>query len=145
MKVLYIRGLEFLFDTEDAERIKLWPLTVSEGGGGKQYAMFSSGPYRLIKVHRFIVGATKDQVVDHVNGNSRDNRKENLRVGTLQDNSRNQKPQLLKSLPQGVSKSPYGYRARIKIDKNKSKFLGTFSTPEAAHQEYLNAKRKYHQ
>lgn len=44
-----------------------------------------SRPYYL---HQFITGV-RDRRVDHINRNIRDNRKENLRVSTVQENARN--------------------------------------------------------
>jgi hypothetical protein len=44
------------------------------------------------KLHQFILRTNKDQVVDHINHNIFDNRKENLRVCTKQQNLWNMQP-----------------------------------------------------
>jgi hypothetical protein len=45
---------------------------------------------KTIRMHRFIMDAKQGQVVDHINGNGLDNRKENLRFCTLAQNHFNQ-------------------------------------------------------
>lgn len=44
---------------------------------------------KLGKLHRFLTGAKEDEVVDHINRNGLDNRRENLRITTASMNSRN--------------------------------------------------------
>ncbi|AXY82057.1 HNH endonuclease [Pectobacterium phage Khlen] len=75
--------------------------------------------------------------VDHINGNRRDNRIENLREVTNQQNAFNRK---------GVKGyTPYRgkYMAYITVDY-KFKFLGYYDTPEAARHAHLAAKKLLH-
>jgi len=83
--------------------------------------------------------------IDHRNGIHADNRRKNLREGTKSFNQQNQrnahrnnKIGLL-----GVSKNENGFRARIQLD-GKRRCLGSFPTPELAHDAYLEAKRELH-
>lgn len=46
---------------------------------------------KLIKLHRFLLNPPKDKVVDHINWNTLDNRRENLRICTIQENGLNKK------------------------------------------------------
>ena len=89
--------------------------------------------------------------VDHINGNKLDNRIANLRDVSNQVNCQNIfEPRKGKrsGLPLGVILQRAGrtnpnYGAQIKINQ-KSVHIGSFSTPEAAHEAYLEAKRRYH-
>ena len=50
-----------------------------------------NGKYKQLKMHRVLVNAPADKLVDHKNRNGLDNRKHNLRVCTAAENSRNRK------------------------------------------------------
>lgn len=47
--------------------------------------------YNSLLLHRFIVSAKKNDTVDHINHNTLDNRKSNLRVTNISDNLRHRK------------------------------------------------------
>jgi len=83
--------------------------------------------------------------IDHINGDTSDNRFCNLREATNSLNQQNQKK--AKSTNSsgflGVSKHGNGYMARIHID-GKTKCLGTFDTPEVASNAYLSEKITFH-
>lgn len=80
-----------LIDDEDAERVAKfdWRMT---SGGRTNYAKTESqrlgAKWRWL--HRYIVDAPPDAIVDHINGNGLDNRRENLRIVTSAQNSQNQ-------------------------------------------------------
>ncbi len=79
--------------------------------------------------------------VDHINGDSLDDRPDNLREATILQNAWNHKCRAKKSgLPMGVRKSGDRYQARIGFC-GKQIHLGSYSTEKAARAAY-SAKRE---
>lgn len=77
-------------------------------------------------------------VIDHIDGDTLNNRIENLRAVTREHNSWN-------NLAKGCSfhKRDKVWQANIRVNK-KLIYLGSFSTEEEAKQAYNDAKLKYH-
>lgn len=104
---------------------------------------------RVYKAHRlawlYMHGEWPKGLIDHINGNKADNRIANLRDVGAHGNAQNvKKPNRRnKSGFMGVIWYQNKWRASISVN-GKSKWLGDYSTPEKAHQVYLEAKRKYH-
>lgn len=93
----------------------------------------------------FMTHGVWPECIDHINGDREDNRIANLRNVTQKTNtenvraaSRNNQAGLL-----GVSKNGAKWSAFIKVDR-KSRYLGTFTSPQLAHEAYLAAKRELH-
>ena len=112
---------------------------------GKFYAvaLLPVAPYKRkkIRMHRWILGAKKGEIVDHLNGKGLDNRRHNLRICTTSENSANSKKRKRKKdLPQGVTIVEGKYVARIG-HRNKRMYLGYFNTPKEAALAY-NKKSK---
>ena len=85
-----------------------------------------------------ITDNSKNNIIDHININSLDNRIENLRILTQQQNLWN-----TKAKGYYWHKRNNKWQAAIKINR-KSKHLGYFDNEEDARQAYLNAKEIYH-
>lgn len=98
---------------------------------------------KRILLHRLIMNAPKGLYIDHINGNKSDNRKCNLRFATAQQNQFNRK--LGKDNTSGFKgvsrRGKNSWEAGIKKDR-KTTYLGCFSTPEDAHQAYINAAKE---
>jgi hypothetical protein len=93
-----------------------------------------------LRAHQFIYYMATNKIVeqiDHINGNKLDNRIENLREVTNQQNQFN------KRKVKGYYKKNNKFSSEIKLNGKKIK-LGCFETKEEAHQAYLNAKKIYH-
>lgn len=92
-------------------------------------------------LHRFIMNPPDDMVVDHINHDTLDNRRENLRICTIQENSWNSKRSLRNTTGfKGVQKAKNGYIASINVN-GEYYYLGRFKNKKDALDAY-NKKAK---
>lgn len=92
-------------------------------------------------IHREILKPKFNEIIDHINGNILDNRRENLRICNKSQNAMNCKTHKHNTSGyKGVSwhKNLSKWRAYIMIE-NKQKHLGLFDTKEEAAISYNNA------
>lgn len=106
---------------------------------GRAYArraVCEAGKPRNVWLHREITNCPPGMVVDHMNGDSLDNRRENLRVVTQSENMRNigtqQRPGLSGIRGVYLDKARGKWRATIRID-GRNKSFGLYKTKEEAH------------
>ena len=95
-------------------------------------------------MHREILRCLPGVMIDHINGNSLDNRKCNLRAATNSQNMANQPKQkrnLCRFKGICVDKKNGGWRAQISIN-GETKNLGHFLDDESAARAYNDAARK---
>jgi len=102
---------------------------------------------KLYRAHRlawfYIHGAWPEDQIDHKNRIRSDNRIDNLRLASSQENTRNSKMRSNNTTGHtGVSRKGNKWHATITID-GKKKWLGCFGTPEAASAAYKSASVKY--
>ena len=97
------------------------------------------------RLHRYVLGIEDNDIsIDHINRNTLDNRKDNLRVCTKQQNYCNRKPPRDNSTGyRGVTKKGNKYQAMITY-KCKKIYVGLFDTAEEAHIAYLNKAKELH-
>ena len=99
-----------------------------------------------VSMHRFIMSPPPGMQVDHANGDTLDNRRENLRICTACENARNHKVNVdSKSGYRGVAPTTWPGRWRAVIHINgKQKALGCYGTPEEAALAFNRAAIQHH-
>lgn len=97
-------------------------------------------------LHRLITNPPKSVVIDHIDGNPLNNTRSNLRFATHKQNLANRsKTKSNTSGYKGVYNRRRGVRpwyAQIKVN-GKTQGLGSFETPEEAHEAYKKAAQKF--
>jgi len=148
-----ISGYDVLIDDEDYERLKGFKYNVYRGDEERGLYYFSRNLYvdgkrTMTRLHRDVMGCIKGdrKTVDHINGNTLDCRKVNLRICTNTENCRNAKTH--KNNTSGVkgvcwSKSSKKWQAHIRVDYIRI-HLGLFTNIKDAEKAYADASAKYH-
>jgi hypothetical protein len=136
-----------IVDNEDFEKLSKYTWSLSKG-----YASYGrwengkKGKCTSYKMHRIIMNAKKGQEVDHIDGNTLNNQKSNLRIVTKTQNQMNRKIQKNNiSGYKGVTwcKRTKKWIAQIRVE-TKTKFLGYFDDKNIAGNVYnLNAKKYF--
>ncbi len=143
------QGQVALVDDEDFERVnqyKWYAHKSSSSPPSKKryfYGFYAvrnvnvGGKREGIRLHRFILDAPSGVTVDHINGNTLDNQKSNLRLCSDAENSRNRAFQSNNTTGfKGVCRNGRNrYTAKLKSLK-KSYHLGTFDTAIEAAKAY---------
>lgn len=143
------RGFVVLIDEEDEDTMHLYPWRVMVESGGP-YCVAQprlDGRRLFFRLHRVLLGVTpRSTFVDHINGNTLDNRRSNLRVATPAQNLQNIHARWGASRFKGVTPSSKGslkpWMAQIRVE-GKSAYLGTFSSEEDAARAYDSAAREH--
>lgn len=135
-----------LVDEEDAERVlqHRWYRLRKTGDDVHHYAKSTGNP--SFYLHRFIIGARPGFHVDHVNGDTLDNRRENLREVTPSQNMQNRRGVQKNSLT-GVRNVKWHKGMRlfgvsVKVNR-KSHFIGYFRDIESAEKAAIYARQKF--
>lgn len=121
---------EFYIDEDDFELIKNFSWYENDAG----YAI-SRINNKNIRMHRFIFNLTDNEIVDHKNHNTLDNRKNNIRICTKKENNMNKKAK-------GVIFTRGKYYAYITKNYHRIN-LGYYDTQEVAIKARKEAEEKY--
>lgn len=133
-----------LIDNDDYERISAHHWYLSGDGYAARGTTDKSRKRHTVYMHREVLLATGDLVVDHINHNRLDNRRENLRSVTLCENLHHRKgPQVNNThgFP-GIERSRDQWRARIQVAGTLHE-LGCFAAPEEAAHAYQEALKRF--
>jgi len=93
-----------------------------------------------IRMHRILLDAKENEIVDHVNGDGLDNRRANLRFVTPRQNAQNKRPKIEGMKGVEYDKPTDMYRARIRKEGQKIS-LGYYRTAREAAVAYNGAAK----
>lgn len=137
-------GTTLLFDSEDLNIINSYNWQSNNGYIFCQKNI--DGKRKRFYLHRFLTNPNDGQVVDHINGNPSDNRRQNLRLCSIKDNVRNRTKNKHAILSKYKGVRPRGLKFEASIGRNKDDYLylGTYETEEDAAISYnIAAKDRY--
>lgn len=140
-EMILSRGLVTIVDVEEFEQLSVFKWCVFRGNGGFYAGRVQviDGKKKFFSMHRIIMNVSDRSIcIDHINHNTLDNRKANLRVVTHHQNLMNKKLSVSNRTGyKGVSfcKADGKFKAGIKCS-GISTYLGSFNNP-------LDAARRY--
>jgi hypothetical protein len=132
------QGREAVIDANRISLVRHWNWHFAH-----EYAVRKQSGH-AIYLHRVILMPPLGLMVDHINGDGLNCRISNLRTCTHQQNMNNQRtPRNNTSGFKGVVIRGDRFEACI-VSSGKKIYLGTYDTPEEAHDMYCRASKKYH-
>ena len=138
-----------IVDDEDFEYLNQWSWRLVKDTKDKTgYAGKGSrkqGRYFLTWMHRLLIDVPEHMYVDHINGNSLDNRRENLRIATRSQNQHNRTIQKNNTSGyKGVKWSKRSNKWQVAIGINGTRIhLGYYENKHVAAKVYNDAALKY--
>lgn len=147
MKVIDLGcGMKSIIDDADFNLVSKYKWCPRWSARAKQH--YASAPVNGARVdmHRFLMDSPKGMCIDHINHDGLDNRRENLRICTNAENSRNRRGanRNSKSGIRGVyfHKQAKTWFAEVRVN-GKKVYLGSFKTPDEAAKVMPAALKKH--
>jgi hypothetical protein len=159
VKILKIKSkkhgsFQVKLDNEDYEKVTntwrspKWCVRICKKRHNLVYLQKRLPSQRLIELHRFVIGAKKGDIVDHINGNTLDNRKSNLRIVSNGANIRKGKIRVNNKtgytgieIRKNQPIKPYGAKIRVNY---KYIWLGSYKTMKEAIKARKIAEKEYY-
>lgn len=141
---------DFIIDNEDVQRVNEyhWGIFAAKSQVCDYVAYYAFNSNNEIFLHRLIMECPSNNVVDHIDGNTLNTRKNNLRICTRKDNAKNRK--VSKNNTSGCAgvlwntKIPTPKWMSYICINNKAKTLGYFDNFEDAVKVRKEAELKYY-
>ena len=144
-EIALTQGKVALVDDEDFERVSQFKWCASWHSRQRVYTAVRRNCGTNVLMHRFILQPPSMMHIDHINHDTLDNRRANLRVCTNAENHRNQrKTPGTSSQYKGVSwdRRKQKWRAQIRKDY-KQQWLGYFADEDEAARAYNVAAQEH--
>lgn len=138
------RGFVAIVDADIKEWLLQWSWLAIGSAPRRPYAgtrVRVGGVQQRVLMHRLIAGARSGQVVDHINGDTLDNRVANLRVCSQKQNTRNRKAHAGRKY-KGVYERDGRWLARIMVD-GKAIDIGYYDSEITAAAAYDDSAKTY--
>ena len=144
------RGYYAIIDAEDAPLVEGVSWRAKPGNTGIIYAARDcrdgSGNWTVVRMHRVILGAKDKTLVDHLDHDGLNNRRNNIRLCSHSENNQNARKRIKGSSKyKGIywKERDKKWYARIMLN-GKRIFLGSYDTEDEAHKAYCKASRDLH-
>ena len=143
-KIKLTQGRVALVDDADFERVNQFKWYAHTPNNVQWYARraVSQKPTKIVLMHRLILSAPNDMLIDHRNGDGLDNRRQNLRLVTRSENAQNQRQVKKTAHLKGTYNCSGRWRSQIKL-LGQPIHLGYFKTEQEAANAYDEAAIKY--
>lgn len=143
-KIPLTKGKFAIVDKFDFERLNKFKWLATNRYAARAIYIEGHGKQTWIFMHKEITNAPRGMEVDHINHNTFDNRRSNLRIATHQQNSFNHPGYGTRGITKVTDrplKKPYCVRLMI---GGKNLYLGYYKTLDEAQKVWKEAATKYY-